>query len=205
MTEALILNERQLELLLDPKILSILGVFKTAKSPSEGAKELKLSASKLHYHVKKLAEAGLLVAKGKRGKSTLFEAVAKTYYIPEKQVPGMTLGMPQLLEGMFDAFKRGLEKSFEGKLRATLENSDFEQCKCFFTLDQIDEVNFEDAYPGQLRFHTSFLTSEQYKKLMTTMLNTLNEFAKQSNENADTKACSVSFVCFQGETSLSNP
>ena len=118
MLKTMIVNEEQLELLLDPKILPILKTFKTAKSSSEAARELGVSASKLHYHVKKLSSRVLLVTKGKCGKSTLFEIVARTFYIPEECTPNLAFEMHEMLSKMLSDIEQGLIKSFKGKLES---------------------------------------------------------------------------------------
>ena len=58
--EPFTLNEQQLELLCNANTYLLLETFKEPLNPSAAAKKLGLPANRVHYHVKRLAAAGLL-------------------------------------------------------------------------------------------------------------------------------------------------
>lgn len=66
--ELFTLNEQQLELLCNAKTYLLLQTFKEPTNPSAAAKKLGVPANRVHYHVKRLAAAGLLerVGRGRR-------------------------------------------------------------------------------------------------------------------------------------------
>jgi DNA-binding Lrp family transcriptional regulator len=80
-------NEKQLALISDIKLYSILERFHEPRTPSEVAKRLKLPANTIHYHVKKLVAAKLLVCVAKHGRQCKYERVSDTFRFHESLLP----------------------------------------------------------------------------------------------------------------------
>ena len=70
------IGERGLEALYDAQTHILLETFKEPLNPSAAAKKLGVPANRLHYQVKRLAEAGLLRVVSENGRSRVYERVS---------------------------------------------------------------------------------------------------------------------------------
>jgi DNA-binding MarR family transcriptional regulator len=80
-------NEKQLTLINDIKLYSILAKFDEPYTPSEVAKRLNIPANTVHYHVKKLVAAKLLTCVAKQGRQCKYQRVSDKFRFHESLLP----------------------------------------------------------------------------------------------------------------------
>jgi hypothetical protein len=194
MTQQITINQEQLELLLNSKMGSVLQAFKDPKHPSAAAKELSLSANKLHYYVRKLAASGLLVPVGKKARSTLYQAVAHQFLIPKSLMAFVEAGMPDVLEGIFGKLQAALQSEIIRCTNETLNSPTFDGREHYFSLDREPETLKSDFEPF-IRIHGLKLDSGRYQELSQALLKTLESFSESQQGHVFT----FTLIAFRGE------
>lgn len=109
-----VLTAEQIDLLADVGNHPILATFTEPQNPSEAARRLDMPANRLHYHVGKLADAGLLVEDERNGRSTRYRTVATRFLVPRELAGRFELALPaagrDALERLTGAFEGALER-----------------------------------------------------------------------------------------------
>lgn len=195
MTTELELNQEQLELLQDPKMFDLLAVFIEPKSASDAARTLGLAANTIHYRAKKLLALNLIIELESKTKVRILQAVAESFLIPESLMPSMPSLMPQMLGTMMDDLKNKLINSAEQHVKNNLVNAIKD--KPGFHLTKLQKQNPQPHnYPAELRLLTLNLSSTSYLAMQHDLIEVLNKYQSQSQENSSLRDCSVNLICF---------
>ncbi len=195
--EPFTLNEQQLELLCDAKTYLLLETFKEPLNPSAAAKKLGLPANRVHYHVKRLAAAGLLRVVSENGRSRVYETVATKFRF-RKELLGhvaasLTTGAGDLLTGLRQGFTNAFERFFE----ATQGEAD-EDASDYGRLELGDGVSLR-AYQPLLGVAEVRLSEKGYAKVVQAVQEALHDAEGEGTEAGDAaKPCTVAVVVYPG-------
>ena len=195
MTEDVVITigERGLEALCDAQTYILLETFNEPLNPSAAAKKLGVPANRLHYQVKRLAEAGLLRVVSENGRQKVYQRV-DTRFQCRKDTLGVvreaiTAGGNALLEGLQKEFVRALEASFEAAQQGADEEADE------YVLLEPSEGVPHASYQPMLGVTEVRLSREGYEKVMRVMGEALEAAKEAAGEG---KICTVAFALYAG-------
>ncbi len=197
MTEsaAVTIDERGLELLHNAETYLLLETFDEPLNPSAAAKKLGVPANRLHYQVKRLAEAGLLRVVSENGRSRVYERVGTKFRFRKEALgvvgEALTAGGNALLEGLQKGFTRAFETFFEAVQReADEENSEY-------GLLNLGKGVSVGAYQPALGMAEVRLSREGYASVARVMREAL-EAAEREGVAGEGEACTVAFALYAG-------
>lgn len=188
------LSEGQLELVFNLPYYAALYMFKNPLTPSEAARRLQVPANVMHYRVKRLHEAGLLVVADDSNRSRTYKSVAQKFSVSPEVLPAITESLPAMLDGMLSKLHRNFLQRTEGELgdiEALLETG-----PVAFELNEsliLGTINPHE-YPVWLSVSTIDLSAEQFQKIIDAVRQIFDEAEADKGE----KRCTLAFLAFQG-------
>ena len=198
--EPFTLNEQQLELLCNANTYLLLETFKEPLNPSAAAKKLGLPANRVHYHVKRLATAGLLRTVSETGRRRVYQTVATRFRF-RKELLGpvadaLTAGGGDLLTGLQRGFVAAFERFFGAAQGEADEHSDYGLGSDYGLLELGNGVPLR-AYQPLLGVAEVRLSEKGYAKVIKAVQEALHD-AEESTEAGDAKPCTVAVVVYPG-------
>ena len=189
-------DEQGLELLHNAETYALLETFEEPLNPSAAAKKLGVPANRLHYHVKRLSEAGLLRVVSERGRSRVYQRVSTKFRFRKEALgvvaEAVTAGAGDLLEGLQKGFTRALETFFGAAQREADEDTDE-----YGLLDLGEGV--PHAYQPMLGMAEVRLSREGYASVVRVMREALTTAEKEADEGAgEGDVCTVAVVVYPG-------
>ena len=194
------LNEFQLELFYNAKTYLLLETFTKAMNPSDAAKKLGVPANRVHYHVKRLAAAGLLQVVSETGRRRVYKTVATKFRfrkdLLEPVADALTAGGADLLGGLKDGFTTAFEQFFEtARGEADEDSSDY-------GLLDLGTGQPQRAYQPLLGMTELRLSRKGYAQVVEAMMTALHAAEKTNAGEAEKrsagKPCTVAVVVYQG-------
>lgn len=181
----------------------LLEQFLTPGTPSQAAHALKEPANRVTYHVRKLADAGLLRVAGRQGKRVLYETVARTFHVPRALV---SLDEPlTLIEPIMREVTRTYAHAIYEHHARQVANADHDDdrnlmvaltLRCEEERDEVRITRQHVRYPPAMRVRTAQLTHEQYARAQAALDEILSGLA---TEEADgTKKTTFVVMSFPG-------
>ncbi len=175
----LTVNEKQLELISDLKLYSLLARFDEPQTASEVARRLRLPANTVHYHVKRLVAAKLLQCVERKGRQCKYQRVSDKFRFHESLLASYERDAPehasQLLKKIHKHFIAQLERTQPDDFPRDktdpayllLEFKDFEELEAQQTMSLTLEVSL-----GKKQ-HAKFV--EALEKLFAEIKNSVSE------------------------------
>lgn len=197
-SDAYLLNEAQLELVSNLPYYAALSMFKEPLTPSEAARRLRVPANVMHYHVKRLLEAGLLERTEEGGRGHLYKSVSQRFSVAPEVLPAATEALPAMLDTMLSK----LHRNFLGRTEAELRDIDalLEAGPVVFELNEsltLGSVEPHD-YPTWVSIATVELSAEQFQRFTDAVRGILDEAKADRGE----KRCTLAFLAFQGQGAM---
>ena len=188
------LNERQLELLCDAKTYVLLETFKEPLNPSAAARKLGLPANRVHYHVKRLAAAGLLRTVSVNGRSRVYETVATRFRLRKSLLGSvaiaLTTGAGDVLSGLRRGFVTAFEHFFNEAHREVNEGAEE------YSILDLEAEPFK-AYQPLVGAVEVRLSPEAYAQVVRAMTAAV-ETAERKAEGEGGETCTVAVVVYKG-------
>jgi DNA-binding Lrp family transcriptional regulator len=174
--EAMTINKKQMELLIDPKNYPLLQLLETPHNPSEAAKKFNLPTNALHHRFKKLAEAKLIKLVNSQGNRRSYQIAATRFKIEKNLVTNYEERIPEFLEKNFQLVQKHFQETVE---KFITNGGDAEKPYILFCLNEELKIN---RYEPTLLVQELALTEKQYTHLVT-MVSDFLEQATKKNKN----------------------
>ena len=192
-TAAVTIDERGLELLHNAETYLLLETFDEPLNPSAAAKKLSVPANRLHYQVKRLAEAGLLRVVSENGRSRVYERVGTKFRFRKEALgvvgEAITAGGNALLSRLQKGFARAFERFFKVvQCEADEENSDY-------GLLELGHGVPLNVYQPALGMTEVRLSREGYAEVVRVMREALEAADSKTGEG---EVCTVAFALYPG-------
>ncbi|UQN09404.1 helix-turn-helix domain-containing protein [Deinococcus sp. QL22] len=170
----------------------LLEQFLHPRTPSQAAHALAEPANRIAYHVRKLADAGLLHVAGHQGKRVLYQVVAQTFHVPRALVrldEPLTLIEP-VMRDITTAYAHAV---LEWQARRDPQSSVGDGSQLTVHLDGSgQEESFtqtpEGPYPPAMRIRTVHLTPEHYQQAQAALDGLLTDLASEDDTSSAKKS-----------------
>ena len=177
----------------------VLGRFVDEQNSSDIAKELNMPANLVHHHVKRGVELGLLKETKREGKRIYYQLVAKEFTHSKNLLEyqeQMTSAL-RLLSGAFLPAYEASEAQCASANDPDFHTIGFVEPTSLPPKPKRLEENVVQTYPAHFQSRTVYLTSAQYKRLLSEMNQVITNI--QLDKSSDAKPCTLTLIGFQGE------
>ena len=177
----------------------VLHQFINERNSSDIAKELKMPANLVHYHVKRGMELGLLTETRREGKRIYYQLTAKEFTHSRNLLEypeGMTAALSLLSSAFLPAYEMSEAQCVEAN-DPDYATIGFVEPSSLPPKPKRLEENAVQMYPAHFQARTVYLTSAQYKRLLREMNQIINDIDPEFT--GDVKACTLTLIGFQGE------
>jgi hypothetical protein len=174
----------------------LLEQFMHPRTPSQAARALAEPANRIAYHVRKLADAGLLHVAGQQGKRVLYQVIARTFYVPRALVrldEPLTLIEPIMRE-ITDAYAHAI---LEWEARRDTPAGDGSQLTVHLGGNEEEDhgqqraEKSEGPHPPAMRLRTVHLTPEQYQQAQAALDRILTDLTADPDTSSKKKSTFV--------------
>lgn len=185
-------REDQFAALLDVRHgMHLLSQFLTPRTASEAARALGEPANRIAYHVRRLAELGLLVDAGTRGKRRLYRAVAEDFELCPELRPSLDDGRG--VRPMLDAL-------VEGYLAAGRRVRGGPAAEPFLRLRAGDALEPDPgvAFASPLGVRILRLTPARFRELHARLWQAVQEAEQSPQAEEGGQLCTLALMAFRG-------
>lgn len=194
----LTLDEAQLKLLWTSgqRVNQVLAQFSEARNPSEAARLMGWPANRLHYWVRRLHAAGLLVRVNGSGRRYSYRVAALRYRVPLALLPMLTAEMPTATTQAVAHLGRDLAADSYRWLGTLAESAvtDERTGEGYVEVEVGDRLVARSYLPALQTLRVR-LTSGKYARLMNRLTTLLAEFADEVEDTGE--ICTLAVIGYR--------
>lgn len=209
--EIIVTSQEQIDALNDSNILSM---FREPASASDVAKDLKLTANLVHYHVKRYLDLGLMFEVSREAGRIYYQLSSLRFKYQEEPVvmSSISASVAQLNKNFLSAYETSQNAYLQHKLDQHEAYNDSDWSIISFNIADskrlpiTDDYKPVEAYPTHFQQRTINISSKAYTDLVTEIFQLISKFEVESTEKSTSnKLCTFSFMAFKTESKLERP
>ena len=193
----IIVNEKQLNMLMDVRNYPIFASFQTPRNASEVARELNMAANTLHYRVNLLTQAKLLKVIDKTGRRKRYQIISNYFKIKTSLLPILDNNLSLKLSKKMNSFQKRFLLEIDRQVSKLTHDFSSGQTQDFLQFNLLDRPPIFTSFTPVIRFSEIRLTSKQYNAVMKNLIGILESTEKDPANTG--KTCSFAVIAFQDE------